>query len=66
LLSIFKGKEEEEDDEKNKCHIVDSDVPVLLDIFLDATLGFDEGEGRFTVAFRCHLLMVVGRRKKIL
>lgn len=30
-------------------------LPVLLDIFLDATLGFDEGKGRFTVSFRSHV-----------
>ena len=29
-------------------------VPVLLDIFFDAALGFDEGEGRLAIAFRRH------------
>lgn len=30
------------------------DPPVLLDIFLDATLRLDEREGRFAIAFRRH------------
>jgi hypothetical protein len=31
------------------------DSPILLNVFLDTALGFDEGEGRLAITFGCHL-----------
>lgn len=37
-----------------KCSTVLCGLPVLLDIFFDASFGFNEREGRFAIAFGRH------------